>query len=222
MAIMQSGDGVYSTFCEPWGLKELTRIKSPYLWRTDKGKGSLSIDGNALIIPVALPEALERLRLEGDPSARQLPAHVTVHFPFADEPKTKIVTPELKKLVGRIETFRIQFDCLDHFDMPDEVIYYLKVSSTPQLVTLFHTIWNKFRAYPPYEGKHQTIVPHITLARYARPVSEEKVARLLEAVEQHRHELHWEISEVEWVNVQPGVPGCRILGSFPLKRKAIR
>ena len=85
-------------------------------------------------------------------------------------------------------------------------------------MSLFQTIWNKFRAYPPYEGKHETIIPHVTLARFLRPVSEEKEQELKEAVQRYRDQLHWEITEVEWVNVQPGVPGCRILGSFSLKR----
>ncbi len=179
----------------------------------------MNSDGNALIIPVALPEELETLRLQGDPAARQLPAHITVHFPFADEPKSKAVNAELKKLVGRIESFSIQFDSLGHFDMPDEVIYYLKVLIIPELVSLFHTIWNKFPAYPPYEGKHDTIIPHITLARYPRPIPEERVKQLEDAVSRNRDGLRWDISEVEWINVQRGVPGCRILGSFPLKKK---
>ncbi len=176
-------------------------------------------DGNALIIPVVLPEELETLRLQGDPAARQLPAHLTVHFPFADEPKSRVVNAEMKKLVGTIESFSIQFDSLDHFDMPEEIIYYLKVSVTPELVSLFQTIWNKFPSYPPYEGKHNTIIPHVTLARFPKPVDAEKVRQLENAMVRNRHLLRWNISEVEWINVQRGVPGCRILGTFSLKKK---
>ncbi|AUW93790.1 2'-5' RNA ligase family protein [Sulfobacillus sp. hq2] len=176
------------------------------------------IDGNALIIPVALPDALEAFRLQSDPSARQLPAHVTVHFPFADEPKSRIVAPQLKRLLGKMAPFRIYFDNMGRFEMPNEMILYLKVTVTPELMTLFETIWQKFRTYPPYEGKHQEIIPHITMARVNPATAGAVEARLTHLVEQHRSALFWDISEVEWVNVQQGVPGCRILGSFPLGR----
>jgi 2'-5' RNA ligase len=168
-----------------------------------------------------LPEELENLRLQGDPAARQLPAHITIHFPFADEPKSKAVNTELKKLVGRIESFSIQFDSLDHFDMPEEVIYYLRVAVTPELVRLFQTIWRKFPSYPPYEGKYDTIIPHITLSRFPKPVTAETAEQLAMAVNRHRNLLRWDISEVEWINVRRGVPGCRILGTFPLKKKEL-
>lgn len=189
---------------------------------TERGGNRLLIDGNALIIPVALPDELEALRLRSDPSARQLPAHVTVHFPFADEPKSRVIAPQLKRLLSKMAPFRIYFDSIGQFDMTDEVIFYLKITVTPELIALFETIWHKFRSYPPYDGKHQEIIPHITLARFPRPVGEEVPDHIAQVVSQHRDSLHWDISEVEWVNVQPGVPGCRILGSFPLRRTALR
>ncbi len=175
------------------------------------------IDGNALIIPVALPDSLEALRLKSDPAARQLPAHVTVHFPFADEPKSRVIAPQLRRVVGKMAPFRIEFDHLDQFDMPDEIIFFLKVAVNANLVHLFEAVWRKFRTYPPYEGKHQEIIPHITLGRFVRPVPPEKREEITHVIEGVRSQLFWNISEVEWVNVHPGVPGCRILGSFPLK-----
>jgi 2'-5' RNA ligase len=124
---------------------------------------------SALIVPVALPAALEQLRDRFDPSATQgVPGHITLLYPFMpqgdqqDEVLTRVAqiataVPAFSFTLGRVQRW------------PD-VVCLLPDPSEP-FSRLIRALADDFPDYPPYAGAHAVndIVPHVTIAQSRRP-----------------------------------------------------
>jgi hypothetical protein len=116
----------------------------------------------AVVIRVALPRGLERLRRRHDPAAAAgVPAHVTLLYPFlpvADlGPGTR---RELTVIASRVAPFAARFATVGRFP---GVVYLVPEPAKP-FADLTAAIWSRFGAYPPYGGAHDEIRPHLTLA----------------------------------------------------------
>jgi 2'-5' RNA ligase len=126
---------------------------------------------------VVVPEAeatVSDLRLALDPVARLgVPAHVTVLFPFL--PVTEID----EDVVARTATLFRSTSAFEHSLVRsewfgDEVLW-LAPDASEQFRSLTNLASMAFPEYPPYEGRFEDVVPHLTVA-YRGPLEAMRAA----------------------------------------------
>jgi 2'-5' RNA ligase len=112
---------------------------------------------------VAVPEAepaVGELRLQHDRSAaRGVPAHVTILFPFA--PHDDVDEDALRTLFAAFPAFAFALDRVERFE--DDVVWLHPEPSRP-FEDLTAAVFERFPAYPPYEGAHDVVIPHLTVS----------------------------------------------------------
>jgi hypothetical protein len=112
---------------------------------------------------VAIPEAetaVGALRLAHDWSAPLgVPAHVTVLFPFADG--ADVDESAVADLVAAFAPFEFELDRVERFD--DGPVWLHPEPSAP-FTALIDAVWRRFPDYPPYEGAHDVVIPHLTVS----------------------------------------------------------
>lgn len=115
-----------------------------------------------------------------------MPAHVTVLYPFVD---ARTVTPAMLARVDALAANMAAFDYrLDAVDEFPAALYLVPTPSAP-FVTLTEAAAARWPDHPPYEGRFDTVIPHLTVsdtAAGARAASE--VAALL-PLEERAEEL---------------------------------
>jgi len=116
---------------------------------------------SAVIVRLRLPEPLERVRVRHDPVAAEgVPAHVTILFPFLP---TDQLTPAVRRTLGRIAAgvapFEVHFARVERF--PDVV--WLAPEPAEPFRVLTERVAEAFPDFPPYEGLHAEVVPHLTI-----------------------------------------------------------
>ena len=120
---------------------------------------------SAVVVPIPAAEALvSRLRSRYDPvAALGVPAHVTLLYPFVppDEIDAELVG-ELRGLIGATAMFTAKLTATATFD--DEVLYLVPEPATP-FAELSLRLTERWPDYAPYDGRHQDLVPHLTVAR---------------------------------------------------------
>ena len=129
----------------------------------------------ALIVIVPESEPLvARFRSEYDPIASLgLPAHITINFPFIPgvDPSADTLS-RLQRIFAAAQPISFTLDSIGRFP---NVVYLAPVPFAP-FVQLTKRIAQAFPESPPYEGKFDSIMPHLTVA--SSPDSD-----LLESVE---------------------------------------
>jgi 2'-5' RNA ligase len=122
---------------------------------------------SALLIPISgLDQFVDRWRLELDPARqRAIPTHVTVLYPFVppDALTTEIIE-QLRNLFVDVQVFPIKFSESKWFD---ETVLYLTPDPDSMFRQLTAMTVAAFPDYPPYEGRHPDLTPHLTLANSA-------------------------------------------------------
>jgi 2'-5' RNA ligase len=116
----------------------------------------------ALIVPVpAAEEAVGSLRRRFDPSAEHgVPAHVTVLTPFLEPASIdEGVRSALGEWAAATEPFAFSLDRLGSFPG----VVFLHTSPGEAFVMLTNGAAERFGT-PPYEGLHDAVVPHLTVA----------------------------------------------------------
>ncbi|MGN6797498.1 MAG: 2'-5' RNA ligase family protein [Gaiellaceae bacterium] len=112
---------------------------------------------------VAIPEAepaVGALRLEHDWSAPLgVPAHVTILFPFADA--ADVDEDATADLLAPFAPFDVELDRVERFD--DGPVWLHPEPSAP-FAALTDAVWRRFPDYPPYEGAHDVVIPHLTVS----------------------------------------------------------
>jgi 2'-5' RNA ligase len=116
----------------------------------------------ALIVPVPAAEpAVGSLRRRFDPSAEHgVPAHVTLLVPFL--PAERIddgVRAALAERAAATPAFGFQLDRLDCFPG----VIYLNATPGDPFVALTKDLTDRFGTLP-YEGLHEELIPHLTVA----------------------------------------------------------
>jgi 2'-5' RNA ligase len=121
---------------------------------------------SAIIVPVEVPVAVQRLRDRMDPSAAVgVPAHVTLLYPFM--PPAELddnVRERVSRIVGAERSFSFAFHRLGRW--PDVV--YLAPEPEAPFRRMIEALAEEFPEYPPYGGIHDQVVPHLTVAQDPR------------------------------------------------------
>ena len=126
----------------------------------------------ALVIPV--PEAEPhvgafRTRYDGA-GENGIPAHVTIVFPFGD------TAAGLDELFARFGPFDFALTRVERW--PDAL--WLAPEPDAPFAELTRAVVERYPDYPPYEGEHDTVVPHLTVAhRLQAPPAVDEQLRLV-------------------------------------------
>lgn len=112
-----------------------------------------------VVVPEAEP-AVGALRFQHDWSAPLgVPAHVTILFPFA-EPAV-LDEEAIAEAVASCPAFDFTLDRIGRFE--DGPVWLHPEPSEP-FAALTGAVWRRFPDYPPYEGAHDVVVPHLTVS----------------------------------------------------------
>lgn len=116
----------------------------------------------ALIIEVPEAEPLVReWRLRYDNASIGVPAHVTLLFPFvAAKHFDNVLHDELRRLFAAEPAFSF---ALTHVARFTDHAWLAPEPSGP-FTRLTALIFERYPAYPPYEGIHEDVIPHLTVA----------------------------------------------------------
>jgi 2'-5' RNA ligase len=132
---------------------------------------------------VNVPEAeryVGALRDRFDPTAKLgVPAHITLLYPFmSPEQITKTVLNRVRLALSSAVGFRF---CLVKTGRFAGALYLAPEPAAP-FIALTEKLIQQFPDYLPYGGRHESIVPHLTVAQAGEPehsVAEMELARIL-------------------------------------------
>lgn len=116
-------------------------------------------------IVIAFPEAAPvvdewRERTCADRPSIGIPPHVTLLFPFVPAEAVEECLGDLGELIAATRSFAASFRELRRW--PEMV--YLAPEPPEPFVHLTETIVERWPDHPPYEGIHETVIPHLTVA----------------------------------------------------------
>jgi 2'-5' RNA ligase len=124
-------------------------------------------------IPAAEP-AVGRHREHLDANAPLgIPAHITVLFPFmAPETIDKAVLTRLQSLFTEVSRFSFQ---LDHTDWFGDTVLWLGPHDPRPFQSLTEHVFENFPAFPPFGGRFDDVVPHLTVG-HGHPPEDLRIA----------------------------------------------
>jgi hypothetical protein len=107
---------------------------------------------------IAVPEAetlVGALRARYDDAHENgIPAHITILFPFGDR------DDGLAELFAGFEPFAFALTRVERW--PD--VLWLAPEPEERFVALTRAVVARYPEYPPYEGSHETVIPHLSVA----------------------------------------------------------
>ena len=119
----------------------------------------------AIVLPVALPPPLERMRRARVPVARLgVPAHLTLLFPFA-EPAALTSKARERVVAALARPGALELRFAEARTWPG--VAWLAPEPAAPVSALIERLAAAFPEHPPYGGVHAEIVPHVTLAEPA-------------------------------------------------------
>ncbi len=125
------------------------------------GRGRISGVESAVLI--AVPEAepvVGPWRAQGDPAAAKgVPPHVTLLFPFVDDPDVGTVE-ELRWYFAGVDGFPLDLVGVERFPGGATWLAPAPAGTCRDLTTALHRRWPD---HPPYGGAFPTVVPHLTV-----------------------------------------------------------
>jgi 2'-5' RNA ligase len=121
-----------------------------------------TIGESAIIVPVNVPVGVNRLRERMDPSAADgVPAHITLIYPFMPPSELK---DDVRRRVEEIIAAQPSFPFVLTAARRWPNVVYLEPEPDEPFRRLTASLAAAFPDYPPYEGVHDEIVPHLTVA----------------------------------------------------------
>jgi hypothetical protein len=130
---------------------------------------------------VVVPEVAELVgpvRDAFDPYAGiGVPPHITVLYPFVPpDILTDDVVDEVARIVERFAPFDYELTHLAEFEGS---VFYLAPEPAEPFVVITHALWDRFPDHPPFGGRFETIVPHLSVAGMPFGATREAVDALL-------------------------------------------
>jgi 2'-5' RNA ligase len=89
-----------------------------------------------------------------------IPSHVTVLFPFVPSKQAGEAARRVGEIVAATPAFELRFARTARF--PE--LLYLDPEPAEPFITLTEAIAAEWPEHPPYEGAHETVIPHLTVA----------------------------------------------------------
>jgi 2'-5' RNA ligase len=136
---------------------------------------------SALIIDVPEAEPLvEEWRAKHDSSAQHgVPAHITVLYPFIPtEMIDEQLHADLRALLAAHAAFTFRLSRVARF--PE--VAWLAPDPAEPFAALTHAVASRYPDYPPYEGIHDVVIPHLTVAEGGTELQDEVDAALTPAL----------------------------------------
>lgn len=116
--------------------------------------------------------APHRRRLDSN-AALGIPAHVTVLFPFLPgHALDETVRGDLARLFASVPRFPVTLDRTGWFG---ENVLWLGPRDPAPFRALTGLVFAAFPQYPPFEGRHDEVIPHLTVG-HSRPAGELRAA----------------------------------------------
>ena len=107
-----------------------------------------------------------RERYDVESFGSNVPAHITLLYPFVPPEDVEPAVEELERLCTGVPPFEVT---LDHYGTFEGTIF-LEPSDPGPIVQLHSRLSKAFPEYPVYGGEHGTeLIPHLTLARFDDP-----------------------------------------------------
>lgn len=119
----------------------------------------------ALVIPVPEAEpAVGRWRDRLDPACTLgVPAHITVLYPFVPPSwLDQTFLDELGELLGGVGAFEFELTEVRWFD---EDVVWVEPKPAEPFLRLTELVVARWPEFPPYQGAHAELVPHLTIAQ---------------------------------------------------------
>jgi 2'-5' RNA ligase len=118
-----------------------------------------------------------------------IPAHVTLLFPFVPASELAPAEDRLAEVVGQAEAFDVSFARTARFP---EVLY-LEPDPAEPFAALTAAIAAAWPEHPPYEGAHETVIPHLTVAES----EDEKLLERIRAAVEPKLPLQTRVTEAQ-------------------------
>src|SRR5829696_6147257 len=124
---------------------------------------------SAIVVPIRLPAAMDAIRFRETANARvDVPAHVTLLFPFVPPPSIDAGVLASAADVLRTEpAFDARFRQANRWDPSEDAprgLLWLPPEPAEPFIRLVGALAPAFPDYPPYGGIHDTVIPHVTVA----------------------------------------------------------
>jgi 2'-5' RNA ligase len=125
----------------------------------------MSEPSSAIVVRVALPPPLERIRRDFDRSAALgVPAHVTILYPWLPPAAlTPDAREELREIVRETPVFAVRFARARRW--PE--VAYLEPEPAEPFAALIGRAAARYPEFPPYGGTIAEVIPHLTLVENA-------------------------------------------------------
>ncbi len=172
-------------------------------------------DPSGLLIPISEAEAVVgELRRHHDPAAELgVPAHVTILFPFvAREAVDGELHASLGELFADLPPFAYRFSRVARFG---DATVFLAPDPVEAFVALTRAVAERWPEYPPYEGAHPAIVPHLTIGDRLAPGEADAVAAAVAAALEDHGPIVGTATAVELLAQDPGARWIA-RGRYPL------
>lgn len=143
----------------------------------------------ALVVTVPEAEALvSDWRAEHDWSAqRGVPAHITILYPFAPTEKVdETLLDELRELFAAESPISFELARVARFP----AVAWLAPEPSEPFSALVELVAARFPDYPPYEGAHDEVIPHLTVAEGGPELQDRVEAALAERLPISAHANH--------------------------------
>ena len=156
---------------------------APGYWEmlTSCAMARLSLESALLVeVPEAEPAVAVHRELLDPNAALGIPAHITVLTPFMS-PETigPAALGNLERLFAGVRRFRFELAHTDWFG--DEVLWLAPLDPAP-FRALTQCVYEAFPAFPPFEGRHDDVKPHLTVG-IGHPVKDMRAAE--QSVQEH-------------------------------------
>lgn len=115
-----------------------------------------------VLTPEAEPVAGRFYRAHTDAGRDGMTPHVTLLVPFM--PAARLGEAVLDRLRRLFEGFAVFDYHLRRFERFDGGVLYLAPEPPGPFVSLVSALAEEFPEYPPYEGIHEVVIPHVTVA----------------------------------------------------------
>jgi 2'-5' RNA ligase len=122
---------------------------------------------SALIVTIPEAEAFVAQHRDqfDDAAAFGIPAHVTVIFPFVPPREINArVIETLESAISTVPRFRAGFESTGWFGTS---VLWLAPTPAAAFGALITAAADAFPDYPPFEGRHEVVIPHLTVGHVA-------------------------------------------------------